>query len=646
MPRAPETRVLLLVFLFATVACDVDRRTPLGEQTASPRQVDDEGKLGKRAAEAIREAPAEPKQPAAVADKSTAHASRKADEKARAGGGERGAPGASQALGDKKLSGKMSGLIGARGNGLGSSGHGIGGGGTVLGKGGLGSGTSLGQAVGGLRGAFYGKASGSGGHGVGYGAGRASVTTGVASTAPSVPPPPGGNFVHAGTNDVVAASEDEQSTFAIDVDTGSFTFARAFLQSGSRPPASSVRVEEWINAHHYGYEGPREGEGAFRIHLAAGPSPFSGGKHLLRVALQGKRVSEADRKATHLTFLVDVSGSMQAPDKLPLVRESLHLLVNQLRGDDSVALVTYAGATKLVLPATSAADKRAIHAAIDQLTPGGGTAMGSGMELAYRQAALQLSDEKLSRVLVLSDGDANIGRTSHEGILQAVRGWVSEGVTLSTVGFGRGNYNDHLMEGLADAGNGNYTYLDSKDAAQRFFRQDLVAMLQVIAQDVKVQVEMNPEVVRGYRLIGYENRDVADKDFANDKVDGGEIGAGHAVTALYELDLKEGADGDVATVHVRAKEPRGLRSRETVASISRADVQGRFEDLDDDARFAAGVALTAELLRGSPHVRQLSLADAEAIVSRALGEAHAKERRDFVALVRKLVAAESALARR
>lgn len=645
MHRPAIVRCLMLFPLCATAACD-DERSPRGserpakqalgaEQARGDRHFDDEGKFGKsdpakrKARRVAQPDEGERAKPAARTDHQQAR-----------GGEKQSAMDALQVPARKGPNGASHNVVGSVG--LGMRGQGAGGGGSALGIGGLGSGKGSNQSLGGLRGASYGSASGRGGLGMT----RATVSSGSATVVERAPPSPGGRFVHAGTNRFTAASEDNRSTFAIDVDTGSYAFARAFLQSGSRPPAASVRVEEWINAHRYGYVAPGNGGEPFRVHLAAGPSPFSGDKHLLRVALQGKRVSPVERKATHLTFLVDVSGSMDAPDKLPLVRESLHLLVDQLRDDDSVALVTYAGATRLVLPSTSAAKKRAIHAAIDTLTPGGGTAMGSGMEIAYRQAALQLSDEKMSRVLVLSDGDANIGRTSHEGILDAVRGWVSEGVTLSTLGFGRGNYNDHLMEGLADAGNGNYTYLDSREAARRFFRDDLVSMLQVIAQDVKVRVEMNPKVVRGYRLVGYENRDVADEDFTNDKVDGGEIGAGHAVTALYELDLVEGEQGELVTVRVRAKEPRGLRSTESVARLSRAEIKPRFDDLDADARFASGIALTAEILRGSPYVSHLSLSDAEKILAGAATGPDAKQRNIFLSGVRRIIEAERSLARR
>jgi Ca-activated chloride channel homolog len=459
---------------------------------------------------------------------------------------------------------------------------------------------------------------------------------------PALEGPAGGTFVHAGVNPFTKTSEDRFSTFSIDVDTGSYTFARRSLEEGARPPAASVRVEEWVNAFPYSYEGP--GEGApFAVHLAGAPSPFTQGRHLLRVGVQGKRLTSSERKPLALTFLVDISGSMGRPDRLPLAQRSLHLLADQLDERDAVSLVTYAGGTGEVLGVTRAtkSGKVKIHRAIDALRIGGGTNMGSGMELAYQNAGKVLTGENVSRVIVLSDGDANIGRTSHQEILKAIKGYVSEGVTLSTVGFGNGNYNDHLMEQLANAGDGNYAYIDSIAAAKKAFVTDLLGTMQVIAKDVKIQVELNPEVVKSYRLVGYENRDIADKDFRNDKVDAGEIGAGHTVTALYEVELHEArsapaALATLATVRIRHKAPRGEVATEIARTLAGRHLHERFSDLDDDTRFAAATALAAEVLRGSEHVAHLSLADARALAAEALGGPFAEERKELVRLLDKV----------
>jgi|GEM_PF-1394079 len=479
----------------------------------------------------------------------------------------------------------------------------------------------------------------------------ATAVTGSIRPAPDVVPTagetaqPGGTFVHAGTNPFIDTLTDALSTFSIDVDTGSFTFARRFLREGNLPPDAAVRVEEWVNAMHYEYASPPKSQAMpFAVHVDGAPSPIARGKHLVRVALQGKKVSKAERSPTHLVFLVDVSGSMDASDKLPLARDAMHMMIDELRDDDSIALVTYAGATGVVLPATSVKNKRTIHQAIDKLHSGGGTNMGSGLELAYREAAKQLGGGRSARVVVLSDGDANIGRTSHQEILRAVKGYVSEGVMMTTVGFGTGNYNDHLMEQLANAGNGAYSYIDSKKTAERFFVHELDGTLETIAQDVKIQVEWNPAMVARYRLVGYENRDIADQDFRNDKKDAGEIGAGHAVTALYELELTSSSPSEaLGTVRIRAKKPRGTRAEEMDVAISASAIKERPGDLDHDAQTAAATALAAEILRGSPYAEGRTLAEAASLLREAATGPFAAERLE---LARELMKVEPRVARR
>jgi Ca-activated chloride channel family protein len=451
-------------------------------------------------------------------------------------------------------------------------------------------------------------------------------------------PSEGGTFVHAGTNPFVQTAVDNLSTFAADVDTGSFSFARRFLRGGQVPPQSSVRVEEWVNAMSYAYAAPpRTGSVPFSVHAQGAPSPLSPGKHVVRVALKGREVARSERAPTSLVFLVDVSGSMAEPDKLPLAQQALHLLVNQLLEDDAVGLATYAGSTRLVLPLTTARSKSQIHAAIDALRSGGGTNMGSGMEMAYREATKGLGGGRSARVIVLSDGDANIGNTGYEDILKSVKGYVSEGVMLSTVGLGTGNYNDHLMEQLADAGNGNYSYIDSLTMAEKVFVQNLDGNLETIAQDVKIQVEWNLDTVKSYRLLGYENRDVVDEDFRNDKRDAGEVGAGHAVTALYELELaRPDPTTDLGTVRIRAKAPRGSRADEMTVAIHADALRPRAADLDDDGKAAVAVALAAEILRGSPYASGRTLAEAAELLDGAAHGRFAEERRVFAHELRRV----------
>jgi Ca-activated chloride channel family protein len=433
-----------------------------------------------------------------------------------------------------------------------------------------------------------------------------------------------------GVNPFVTTAEDRLSTFSIDVDTASYTLARRKILEGMLPPREAVRVEEFLNYFRYSYPEP---EGTpLAVHLDAAPSPLTPGRHLLRVGVQGKRLSISERKAAHLTFLVDVSGSMQSPDKLPLAKRSLRLLVDNLRDGDTVALVTYAGGVKLALPPTGLEHKALIHAAIEELTAGGSTAMASGIQLAYQQAMKTLDGDSISRVIILSDGDANVGATSHEDILQLIRGHVKEGITVTTVGFGMGNYKDTLMERFADQGNGNHYYVDSLLAARRIFQEQLGGTLEVIAQDVKLQVEFDPAQVARYRLVGYENRDIADRDFRDDKVDAGEIGSGHTVTALYELELKPGAGEGLATVRLRAKRPRGESASERVYRFPARALAASFAEAPVDLRFATAVMGAAEILRRSPHAENWSFDRALELARGATPQGNA-EREEFLSLL-------------
>jgi Ca-activated chloride channel family protein len=424
---------------------------------------------------------------------------------------------------------------------------------------------------------------------------------------------------------------DHLSTFSVDVDTASYTLARAKLVSGQLPPADSVRVEEWLNYFRYSYPQPETGV-PLSVTMDAAPSPFTPNKHLLRVGVQGRAVDLAERQPSHLTFLVDVSGSMQSPERLPLAKRALRLLVDQLHDGDTVALVTYAGNVRLVLPHTGMNQKARIHEAIEALSAGGSTAMGSGVELAYQQAVKVLDSKSSSRVIILSDGDANVGRTSHDEILKLVAGHVKEGVTLTTVGFGMGNYKAVLMEQLADKGNGNHFYVDSLLAAKRIFVEQLGGTLEVIAQDVKLQVDFDPAQVNAYRLVGYENRDIADRDFRNDRVDAGEIGSGHTVTALYELDLKSNAGAGLATVRVRAKAPRGTTADEKAFMFPGTALATRFADASADFRFATAVMGAAEIFRRSPSAAEWSYDDVRRIAAGATPAGNA-EREEFLSLL-------------
>ena len=413
-----------------------------------------------------------------------------------------------------------------------------------------------------------------------------------------------------GVNPNVDPTKDRFSTFAIDVDTASYTIARRKLMEGSLPPQAAVRVEEFLNYFHYGYAKPSANEGPFTIDVTAAPSPLVQGHHLVRVAMQGKTVSGAERKAVHLVYLVDTSGSMMSDDKIGLAKTSLRILTDSLKQGDTVALCTYAGFVREVLPPTGVEKKGEILGAIDQLTAEGSTAMSSGIDLAYALAKKTMVKGAINHVVVLSDGDANVGPMSHEEILQRIAQYKSEGITLSTVGFGNGNYKDTMMEQLADQGDGNYTYIDGEDQAKRVFGREVDGLLQVIARDVKVQVEFDPKVVKEYRLVGYENRDVKDDDFKNDKVDGGEIGAGHNVTALYDVVLAK-TNASPLTVHVRWKPAEGGAAIEKEIPMPATSIAKTYEAAPANFKMATAVMGFAEILRKSPVAKEWTLAQIE-----------------------------------
>jgi Ca-activated chloride channel family protein len=444
----------------------------------------------------------------------------------------------------------------------------------------------------------------------------------------------GETYKDYGTHTWVDTAKDHLSTFAADVDTASYTIARRKLTEGTLPPAASVRVEEFVNYFKYGYAASNH-ERPFAVHMDAAPSPFNRGRHILRVGVSTKAKSPSERKQANLVFLVDVSGSMQSPDKLELARRSLRILVDNLKDGDTVAMVTYAGSTRVVLPATGLDQKHLILSALDDLTAGGSTAMASGIDLAYQEAMKGLAPGAESRVIIVSDGDANVGRTSHQEILDTIAAKVKEGVTLSTIGFGMGNYKDETMEQLANKGNGNNFYIDGLSQAKRVFSEQLGATLEVVAQDVKLQIDFDPKMVARYRLIGYENRDLADDSFRDDQVDAGEIGAGHQVTALYEVELQANVDksSPLARVNVRHKEPKGTTAQEATFAFAARDLAASFDAASADLRFAFAVAAFADILRGAEEAEHWSLAEVEKLAAAAAGDD--ADRKELVALIAK-----------
>ena len=418
-------------------------------------------------------------------------------------------------------------------------------------------------------------------------------------------------------NGFVYSNEDNLSTFGVDVDAGSYTFGRKKINEGMVPAPSSVRVEEYINYFRQDYPVPNAEP--FSVSIDGAPSPFrSDSLHLLRIGLMARETS-SEVLPWNLTFLIDISGSMQR--RLDLVKESLYILVDNMRLGDQVSICTYAGSVGTVLNPTDLQenDAAAIKAIISDLEAGGSTAMASGLQNAYDVNSSGFLDGGVNRIIVCSDGDANVGATSHDDILDLIEEYVDQGTTLSTLGFGSGNYNDQLMEQLADQGNGNYYYIDSIDEAERLFTEELLGVMEVIAKDVKIQVEFNSTAVLRYRLIGYENRDIDDDQFENDSTDAGEIGAGHRVTALYELELNPGSSNNLGIVHLRYKMPQGETDIPFDVAISSNDFANSFSQASDRFRFTAGVAEYAEIIRESPHVQTTFEAVESLIASSLIG---------------------------
>jgi len=471
-------------------------------------------------------------------------------------------------------------------------------------------------------------------------------------------------------NDYLRVGDHPLSTFSVDVDTASYANVRRFLTQGQRPPADAVRIEELVNYFPYRYA-PPTGNVPFAAHIEVAAAPWAPEHRLVRIGLKGREVSDAQRPAANLVFLLDVSGSMDEPNKLPLVKQSLRLLVNKLRADDRVAIAVYAGASGLALPSTSASRKAEILDAIDRLDAGGSTNGAMGIHLAYDIAKANFVAGGVNRVILATDGDFNVGVTSEGELTRLIEEKAKSGVFLTVLGFGMGNIKDSTLEQLADKGNGNYAYIDTLAEAKKTLVEQAGGTLVTIAKDVKIQVEFNPAQVAAYRLIGYENRLLAKEDFNNDKIDAGEIGAGHTVTALYEVvpvgmelpgeapgvdplkyqktenrgpsfakategraeSTDRGANsGEMLTVKIRYKEPTGDVSSKLEFPLR--DTGARFEDASTDFKFAAAVAGFGMALRESPHKGSLTLAAVADWGRAGLGDDTGGYRQEFLGLVK------------
>ncbi len=442
------------------------------------------------------------------------------------------------------------------------------------------------------------------------------------------------------------------STFSIDVDTASYSNTRRFLGEGRLPPPDAVRIEELINYFSYDYEQP-SGSAPFSVTTETAACPWNREHRLVHIGLQGRRVATEDLPPANLVFLLDVSGSMNDERKLPLVKSALRMLTEQLTARDRVAIVVYAGSGGLVLPSTTGDRKGEILAALDQLEAGGSTNGGQGIQLAYRVAQENFIQGGTNRVILATDGDFNVGVTSETELVRLIEEKRAGGVFLSVLGFGTGNLKDSTMEKLADKGNGNYAYIDSAAEARKVLGGELGGTLFTIAKDVKIQVEFNPAQVAGYRLIGYENRILRDEDFNDDRVDAGEIGAGHSVTALYEIvpagrkvpgggvdalkyqkqeTTAAGAGGkELLTVKLRYKEPDGDESR--LLSVGVADAGGSFDNASENFKFSSAVAAFGLLLRDSKHKGDVSYERVLQLARASTGADLQGYRAEFVQLV-------------
>lgn len=457
------------------------------------------------------------------------------------------------------------------------------------------------------------------------------------------------------TNPVKLAATDPVSTFSIDVDAASYAFARRALNAGRLPQKDSVRVEEFVNYFPYDYPKPESAQTPFKPTITVTPSPWNAGNRLVHVAIQGYALQSAERPRANLVFLIDVSGSMSPQDRLPLVKNALRMLVDELKPEDTVAVVTYASGSGVALELTKVADKAKILGAIDALGAGGSTAGAQGIQDAYRLAESNFDKSAVNRVILATDGDFNVGVTDQSELKGLIERKREKGVFLSILGVGQGNYNDALMQALAQNGNGAAVYVDTLNEARKALVEEASSTLFPIAKDVKIQVEWNPARVSEYRLIGYETRALRREDFNNDKVDAGDVGSGHRVTAIYEItpvgaekklvdDLRYGrktpvaaqaaAESELGFLKLRYKLPKEEASRLITQSIAESPSAESIAHAPQDVRFSVAVAAFAQLLKGAPYLGDYGYDDVIALAQSAKGDDPFGYRAEFINLAR------------
>lgn len=486
----------------------------------------------------------------------------------------------------------------------------------------------------------------------------APLTLGVFSPGfspdPSTPPSPSADreaYEDVDPNPIIAVSEEPVSTFSVDVDTASYAVARRYLNEGILPPRDAIRPEEIINYFDYAYALPDDLEAPFAATTTVTDTPWNPHTQLLHIGIQGFDIEPAERPQANLVFLMDVSGSMRSPDKLPLAIRSLRLLLGEMSEDDRVSIVVYAGAAGVVLEPTPMSERARIEAALNSLSAGGSTAGGEGLRLAYAMAERNFDPDAVNRVIMVTDGDFNVGVTQNERLEDFVARKRDTGIYLSVMGFGRGNYNDARMQTIAQAGNGTAGYIDTLQEARRLLVEEAGATLFPIANDVKIQVEFNPSRVAEYRLIGYETRALDRADFNNDEVDAGEIGSGHSVTAIYEIAAPDsegrrldplrygepaanaGPSEELAFLRIRYKQPGADESQLIEAAVTDAHARA-FEDAPNDIRFAIAASGYAQLLRGDPYLNAFGFEDVVEMAHNAKGDDPFGYRAEFIQLAR------------
>ncbi|MFT6201603.1 MAG: Ca-activated chloride channel family protein [Candidatus Endobugula sp.] len=476
------------------------------------------------------------------------------------------------------------------------------------------------------------------------------------------------NFEQVDSHGVTQAIKEPVSTFSIDVDTASYSFVRRQLNQGVLPQKDAVRLEELINYFDYHYPLPESKKQPFQPTVVVHPSPWAAGKQLLHIGIKGYDIEAAKTPSSNIVLLLDVSGSMHGADRLPLVKQSMQMLLNSLQPDDTVAIVVYAGAAGQVLEPTPVKQKQKILAALDRIRAGGSTAGGEGIKLAYSLAEANFNKNAVNRIILATDGDFNVGINDHDELKGFVERKRQQGIFLSVLGFGQGNYNDHLMQTLAQNGNGIAAYIDSLSEAQKVLVDEATSTLFPIAKDVKIQVEFNPSQVAEYRLLGYETRELAQEDFSNDKVDAGDIGAGHSVTAIYEITLTDSSatqidtprysannsvnqtkntndevNDELAFLKIRYKLPKATTSTLITHKVTRSEAKQKAISLatQRDVNFATAVAAFGQLLKGGKYTNNYTYDDIINLAQANKGDDEYGYRTEFIQLVRKAIVASA-----